>query len=136
MKLHFSFGAALLSAGLVSMLLGACGTQPEGGPPSTQAAEVVAQPEQAQSLEPAPAQSPGVHRRGVKRFRGGLIQAAQPTCNNPKLTYYDGPIVQTPVIVPVFWSSHVNAQLTATTTGIAQFFADVTQSTYWTWLQE
>jgi hypothetical protein len=60
-----------------------------------------------------------------------------PTCSNPKLSYYDGPLIQTPRIVTVFWSGNVNAALTAPTTGLAQFFTDVEQSgTYLPWLQE
>ncbi len=133
MKLHFLFGAALLSAGLGSMVLGACGSQPEGTPPSTHDAEQVAPTDQAQAAQPAPV---AVRRRGMKRFRGGLNQDSQPTCNSPKLTYYGGPLIQSPIIVPVFWSSAVNPKLTAATTGMAQFFADITQSTYWPWLQE
>src|SRR5580658_10315254 len=59
-----------------------------------------------------------------------------PTCKNPHGSYFGGPIVSQVEIVPVFWNSNVNSQLTAPTTGIAQFYADVTQSTYWTWLRE
>jgi len=80
--------------------------------------------------------TPTPHHFGMKRYRGGFNQASSPICQTPRLHYYDGPIIQSPVIVPVFWSSHVNAQLTAPTTGIAQFFADVTQSSYWSWLKE
>jgi len=35
--------------------------------------------------------------------------------------------------VAVFWNSNVNAQIQA---NMGQFYADVTQSTYWPWLQE
>jgi hypothetical protein len=59
-----------------------------------------------------------------------------PTCNSPKGSYFGGPILSQVEIVPVFWNSLVNSQLTAPTTGIAQFYADVTQSTFWTWLRE
>ena len=62
--------------------------------------------------------------------------AVTPQCNSPKLAYFGGPIVQSPVIVAVFWNSAVNSQLTAPTTGVGQFYADVTQSAYWSWLQE
>jgi hypothetical protein len=59
-----------------------------------------------------------------------------PTCASPHGSYFGGPILSQVEIVPVFWNSNVNAQLTAPITGIAQFYADVTQSTYWTWLRE
>ena len=46
------------------------------------------------------------------RFRGDKSQDANPTCNNPQLTYFGGPLLQSPVIVAVFWNSNVNATLT------------------------
>jgi hypothetical protein len=77
--------------------------------------------------------------RGIKRKRQPAavpytVFGAQPKsafsplngCSNATLTYYDGPVISNVQIVPVFWSSHVNSQLTAATTGIAQFYADVT----------
>ncbi len=139
MKLHFLFGAALFSAALGSVLLGACGAQPDGDatPSTTEADEDVSPPE--------PVLAEPTHRRpllangllpGMKPYRGGKQQTATPQCNNPKVSYFGGPIVMTPIIVPVFWNGNVNAALTAPTTGIAQFYADVTVSSYWPWLQE
>ncbi len=73
---------------------------------------------------------PGVkHLRTEDAPRG----SATPQCKNPKLSYFDGPIIQTPVIVPGFWSTDVNPELVA---NMPQFFADVTQSPYWSWLWE
>jgi hypothetical protein len=70
----------------------------------------------------------------VRRFvTPGATPLASPTCSSPLLSYFGGPIVQSPVIVSVFWNGNVNATLQA---NIPQFFADVTHSTYWGWLQE
>ncbi|MBS2033102.1 MAG: hypothetical protein JST54_34840 [Deltaproteobacteria bacterium] len=80
--------------------------------------------------------APAPRHVGMKRYRGGFNQDSSPICQAPRLRYYGGPIIQSPVIVPVFWGSHVNAQLTNPTTGMAQFFADVTRSSYWSWLHE
>jgi hypothetical protein len=61
------------------------------------------------------------------------LPLAPPTCSNPQLSYFGGPIVQSPVIESVFWGSHVNATLQA---NIPTFYGDVTRSTFWGWLQE
>jgi hypothetical protein len=76
---------------------------------------------------------------GRVRFRGGVEaeavtpQTVTPTCANPNPSYFGGPIVQNPNIVAVFWNANVNATLRQ---NIAQFYADVTVSSYWSWLQE
>ncbi len=71
---------------------------------------------------------------GMKRFRGvDHPQASFPTCMNPKLAYFGGPLLQSPTIIAVFWSSAVNPMVQA---NMAQFYADVTQTTYWRMLQE
>ena len=77
---------------------------------------------------------------GRVRFRGGVqaptgaqAQTVAPTCANPNPSYFGGPIVQNPTIVAVFWNANVNATLRQ---NIAQFYADVTVSSYWSWLQE
>jgi hypothetical protein len=57
-------------------------------------------------------------------------------CSGVTLSYYDGPVVSNVQIVPVFWSSAVNATLTAPTTGIAQFYADVTTTSAFGMLSE
>jgi hypothetical protein len=49
------------------------------------------------------------------------------------VSYFGGPLLQSPVIVAVFWNSDVNSTLQA---NIGQFYADVTLSSYWPWLQE
>ncbi len=72
-------------------------------------------------------------RRGMVPLRGAINQAATPTCSNPDASYFGGPIVQTPTIVAVFWNATVNSTLQA---NIGQFYADVTQSSYWVALQE
>jgi hypothetical protein len=73
---------------------------------------------------------------GLWLFTLAAHAGVTPTCSHPQLAYFGGRVLANVKIVPVFWGSHVNAQLTAPTTGIAQFFADVTQSTYWSWLCE
>ena len=61
------------------------------------------------------------------------VHAVSPVCASPKLSYFGGPILSQVQIVPVFWNSNVNAQVQA---NLPQFYADVTQSTYWCWLRE
>ena len=70
---------------------------------------------------------------GMVPFRGGPEVAATAVCANPQLTYFGGPLLQSPVVVAVFWTNTVNATLQA---NIGQFYADVTQSSYWSWLHE
>jgi hypothetical protein len=69
----------------------------------------------------------------VVRWHGGPPSSAIIQCNFPQLSYFGGPVVQSPVIVPVLWNSSVNAQVR---NSIAQFYADVTVSSYWSWLSE
>jgi MYXO-CTERM domain-containing protein len=126
------FGGAVLGA----LVVAACSSAPEDG--------TEAKPEEATSTQEgaqtAPTDPTGTgssfHRYGVVPFRGGVQQAVTPVCTGPKLTYIGGPIVMSPVIVPVFWNGNVNASVTNPTTGVAQFFADVTVSSFWPWLQE
>ena len=54
-------------------------------------------------------------------------------CSGAKLVYFGGPIIQTPVVVPVYWNSNVNAEVQASMT---QFYADLMASPYWGWLHE
>lgn len=70
---------------------------------------------------------------GVVPFRSGPQVTATAQCANPRLFYFGGPLLQSPVIIAVFWNSNVNATLQA---NIGQFYADVTLSSYWPWLQE
>jgi len=56
-----------------------------------------------------------------------------PTCDSPHGSYFGGPIISQVEIVPVFWNSSVNSQVVA---NMPQFYADITKSTYWTWLRE
>jgi hypothetical protein len=70
----------------------------------------------------------------MRRYRApGVAAQAIPICSGPQLSYFGGPIVQTPVIVPVFWNTHVNATLQA---NIQLFYGDVTHSSFWSWLEE
>jgi len=62
------------------------------------------------------------------------VYAATPVCNSPHLSYFGGRVLANVKIVPVFYGTAVNAQLTNSTTGISRFYADVTQSSYWTLL--
>jgi hypothetical protein len=71
---------------------------------------------------------------GMARYHaGGATNTASPVCSSPKLSYFGGPLLQNPVVVAVFWSSAVNAQIQAS---MPQFYADVMASSYWSWLQE
>jgi len=111
-------------------------TPPEG-PPQFQL-----QPRSRQSLvEPDPA--PPTHRiHGVKyKFNAGRIDNqgnsagllsnnTAPTCSSPRLSYFNGPVVSNVQSVVIFWGSEVNSQLTAPTTGIAQFLSDVGTSPF------
>jgi MYXO-CTERM domain-containing protein len=137
MRVQRLFGVAL--GGLVFV---ACSSAPEGEPASTEVDRgalpaLTPQGERAEQAAQAP-EGPWAlgERPGMVRYRGGVQAEATPQCTGPKLTYLGGPIVMAPIIVPVFWSSHVNAALTAPTTGMPQFFADITQSSDWLWLQE
>ncbi|HEX4824456.1 MAG TPA: hypothetical protein VFV19_09090 [Candidatus Polarisedimenticolaceae bacterium] len=67
------------------------------------------------------------------RGEGVAAPLTLPACTNPQLSYFGGPLVQSPTIIPVFWSTDVNATLVA---NIPQFYADVTNSSYWQWLSE
>ena len=110
----------LAGAALGSMVLGACSVDtPDPG-------EAIGQAQAAVSA-PAP------HLRGMARFRGGVQTEANPVCASPQLAYFGGPVLMSPKIVAVFWTSAVNATLQA---NIGQFYADVTTSSYWSWLHE
>jgi MYXO-CTERM domain-containing protein len=124
MKISTRLGVIAIVAAADSILLASCGAPDEGGSPPTGSAEEAAVPLLSNGLLP-----------GMFPFLGGGGKqiTANPVCANPKLTYFGGPLLQTPVVVPVFWSSSVNATLQS---NIGQFYADVTQSSYWTWLQE
>lgn len=71
----------------------------------------------------------GVHVRRVHRndLTGPSAGPGAPTCSNPKLTYFTGPVVSSISVVPVNWNSHVNATIQ---TNIAQFYQDFTNSSY------
>jgi hypothetical protein len=73
----------------------------------------------------------GMHYR-VNAFNaaGALSNNVTPQCASPQVSYFGGPVISNVQPVAVFWSSAVNSQLTATTTGIAQFLEDVGSSTY------
>ena len=133
----------LVGAAFGSLLFVACSSAPESGPLSTSAqgedASVAApaataevRGEQARSNPMRYLMADGLPP-GVARYHGGPQVGVTPTCSSPKLTYFGGPLLQQPIIVPVFWNNTVNATLQAS---IPQFYADVTQSTYWQWLQE
>ncbi len=125
MTLRFARGASLPLATLALLFIAAsCGSEPEG---PAAAAESPARPHarrlMADGLPP-----------GMKRYRpAGSKQIASAHCQSPLLSYYGGPILQSPVIVPVFWNGNVNP---ATIAGKPQFYADVTRSPYWAWLRE
>src|SRR5262249_19728964 len=113
----------------VGSLFVACSSSPDAGTPPATEPENVGAAAQPLRLRPngfLPGEvlwrDPAVH-----------IEATPQCATTPSLTYFGGPILQVPVIVPVFWNSSVNPQIKA---NIAQFYADVMQSTYWTWLEE
>ncbi len=82
-------------------------------------------------VSPAAAAAP---RRGMKRWKGDLPNRfVTPTCKSPKLSYYDGPIVQNPIVIPVFWNSNVNSEVQS---NMSQFYSDIMASPYWGWLTE
>ncbi len=116
----------LIGALLGSMAFVACSTPPDPIPSRTTTALALppAHPLRADGFLP-----------GVVPFRGGggPQVAAIAQCKSPRLFYFGGPLLQSPVILAVFWNSNVNATVQAS---IGQFYADVTLSSYWPWLQE
>src|SRR5579871_1584893 len=128
MRILSALGATLLGAALVPLLLPACGAEPEGEPVGEATELITASPAQAVKT-----MADGL-LPGMARYHGtsGPNRAANPTCNNPSLSYFGGPIVQSPIVVPVFWNSNVNAAVQANMT---QFYADLMASPYWGWLQ-
>jgi len=139
MKTRFLVGAALGSI----LVAASCSSATEEGGPATTAPDEPVGAAAAAEVGQAPAVAPKRARLangllpGMKAYHapGKQIDVAA-QCQSPALTYYGGPILQSPVIVAVFWNGNVNSALTAPTTGIGQFYADVTQSSYWSWLQE
>lgn len=85
------------------------------------------------------AQTPAPRKYGVVPFRPrGFPVAPQttsvtPTCNSPKLSYFNGPVVSNVQVVPVLWGAHVNSQIVQ---NIAQFYADATVSNWFDMLSE
>ena len=146
MRVRPVVGAAVGS--LLLAAFAACSSAPENG---AAPAPAPAAQEQGSGVEPAAAsdqttthdERPRTPSRrlmadgllpGMARYHGGGPQVtASPQCSNPQVSYFGGPILQNPVIVAVFWNSAVNAQIQA---NMGQFYADVTQSSYWPWLQE
>ena len=139
MNLPFACGAALSRTALGLLVLAvSCSSPPEAEP----AAVVSAPPPTAPDATPAPSLPARAARRrmadgllpGMKRYRPrGEKQPAFATCAGPHLSYFGGPILQSPVIVPVFWNGNVNP---VTQANKPQFYADVTRSSYWAWLRE
>ncbi len=128
--------ARLLVGGVLgSILIGACGSGPEASPSPAEHVEDVARSQSASTGRPLtrPLRQDGL-LPGMARFRSGPPrQAATPTCTSPSLAFFGGPLVQSPKIVAVFWSSAVSSTLQAS---IGQFYSDVTASSYWSWLHE
>jgi hypothetical protein len=138
----------LFFSALGSLLIASCGAQSDAPSSTVEANEDIgrtaAERPVVQSAHELPAtvvaptrprpRRAGGLLAGMVPFRGGPERtSATPQCKNPKVAYFGGPILQDPVIVAVFWSTAVNTQVQQ---NIGQFFTDVTQSTYWTWLQE
>jgi hypothetical protein len=129
MKVRSLLASLVAGAALGSTLLPACGSD-DGG----QTAETDGEIGHAKSavLGAPPVRADGL-LAGMRAFRSGHQQAATPICANPNLSYFGGPVLQSPVIVAVFWTNSVNATLQA---NIGQFYSDVMQSSYWSWLHE
>ncbi len=121
---------------LGATLFAACGSGADGTPlpAATERPEDIARLESVSTgpTRSRPLRADG-HLPGVIPFRSGPQQAATAQCANPRLSYFGGPLIQSPKIVAVFWSSSVNSTLQS---NIGQFYADVTKSSYWSWLQE
>jgi MYXO-CTERM domain-containing protein len=136
MKAPFLVPAALAGAALASILLPACGagTDEGGSPAATASSDELGHAASALTV-PHPLRWDGL-LPGMRAFRPTPQhppQSANPVCANPKLSYFGGPLLQSPTIVAVFWTSSVNATLQA---NIGQFYADVMQSPYWSFLHE
>src|SRR5580704_9038929 len=133
----------LVGAALGSLLFAACSSAPENGATTAVPDEDAGVSATSATGEAIPEEHPARPSRrmmsdgllaGMARYHAGGPQVAvTPTCANPKLSYFGGPLLQSPTIIAVFWSASVNVQLQS---NMAQFYADVTVSTYWPWLQE
>jgi hypothetical protein len=118
-------------AALGSILIAACGPLDSSAPP-----DPVEETAGAAAADTAPYTGPlradGL-MPGMVPFRSGPKITSTPICASPQLSYFGGPILQSPAIVAVFWTGSVNATLQA---NIGQFYSDVTVSSYWSWLHE
>lgn len=78
----------------------------------------------------------GGRHHGSARY-GATKDAATPrvapACTAPRLTYFNGPLLANVQIVPVFWSSAVNAEVI---TEMPQFYADASVSSWFNLLLE
>ncbi len=92
-------------------------------------------PAQAQSDPPSQRLQIRRYRPGVRRRHPGIGVSPQntPTCDSPKLSYFDGPVISNVQVVPVFWNSDVNS---AIQTNISQFYSDVTITNWFDLLSE
>ncbi len=86
----------------------------------------------SQALPRHPIHMVPFHAPGTQPKKPGALNGT-PTCATPQLSYFGGPVVSNAVVVPVFWSSAVNA---TTQANIGQFYADVTQSVLYDMLSE
>jgi hypothetical protein len=119
---------------LGSLALVACSSAPDPATSSSPtAAEAIGSAASDLAIPSKRPRRKGGFLPGVIPFRIGPQVTATPQCANPRLFYYGGPLLQNPVIIAVFWNSNVNATIQA---NIGQFYADVTLSSYWPWLQE
>ncbi len=109
---------------LVVLVFLACSTQSESAAPTV--AEV--DQEGLQQVFTLGGKLPG-----EQLVRAPGFQIAATACAGAHLTYFGGPLLQTPIVVPVWWSANVPATVQ---NNLAQFYADLTQSSYWQMLQE
>src|SRR5262245_50841768 len=108
--------------------------KPERSPASRTAQELVAPetPPRGDLALGAPADMPPT--RGIMPLRPSAgVTPAVPFCTPRNFKYWGGPVIQNVKVVAVFWTSNVNAQVRA---NIGQFYADVTNSSYFDWLSD
>src|SRR4051812_32561295 len=61
-----------------------------------------------------------------------------PAATTRTMQYFGGPVISNPKVYVVFWGNpaNISSLLTATTGGLADFYAGVTNSNYLDWLNE
>src|SRR5208283_1058095 len=99
----------ILGGALAAIFVAACGTEAPSTTTVGEPGESPAAPRLRSAEEPGHAAPLRKLRAdgllpGMVRFRGDKSLDANPICNNPQLTYFGGPLLQSPIIVAVFWT--------------------------------